>query len=255
MERPTDTLAAQAAAFAALFRELNWIGGNAPEAEVLAGISDTALIELAKRIGSMANLVDAVGARVAGEFAARSVRGGEEPLAKRLGEKNAPIAVAALGHIPVHRAAEWCTVGEQLGVRRTLTGDPLPDPHPSVAAALDAGAMSADAAGLILETLRAVADTAEPDRIAAWEDLLVSEAVTEPLALKQACRAVLAYADPDGVEPREEELRAKAQTRVIQRRNGMTAFLTEADPESAGLILAALDARTSPRRPVRFVDP
>src|SRR5437763_1045498 len=70
--------------------------------------------------------------------------------------------------------------------------------------------------------------------------------------LGRVCKHYLAHADPDGVREREADLVEKAGTRVINRRNGMVAILTEADPESAGYLITAMDARTSPRREVRF---
>src|SRR3712207_1943794 len=109
VERPTELLAQQAMALAERLTELNWAGQSTTDREVADGLTDGALIEAIERIGAVANLVDAVGSTLAGVFAARSERGGEEPLAKRLGERSAPIAVAAIGHIAVRRAVEWCT--------------------------------------------------------------------------------------------------------------------------------------------------
>ncbi len=219
-------------------------------------MTDATLLECLEQLGALANLVGAVGARLAGEFAARSQQDVAEPLAKRLGNRTAPVGVAAIAHVSAGAAADWCRVGEQLRVRRTLTGDVLPEQHPAVAAAVDSGSVCTEGAALILSTLQAVADKAgDPERLTAWEEFLVQEALAESVAgLRQACRALLVHADPGGVEPREQELRAKAETRVIKRRDGMTAILTEADPESAGWILTALDARTAPRREVRFDD-
>src|SRR4051794_28250372 len=112
--------------------------------EALGGLDDTALIEVVRRVGVLTNLGDAVGSAAAGVFADRSRRGDEESLAKRLGERSAPVAVAALAHVSVRRSVDWCTVGQALGVRRALVGEVLPDEHPLVAGALDSGAIGAE---------------------------------------------------------------------------------------------------------------
>ncbi len=255
VERPTDTLAAQAAALAQRVAELAWAGEAASLAEVADGLTDAALIECLERVGSLSNLVDAIGSRLAGVFTARSARDGEEPLAKRLGSRSAPLAVAAVAHVSTGTATGWCQIGDQLRLRRSLTGELLPEPHPVTAAALETGSIGADAASLILDTLGTVADQADPERLTAWEEFLVGEALTESsTGLRQACRALIAHADPDGIQPREEELRAKAGVRILTRRDGITRYLIDADPESDGWLRTALDARTAPRREVRSTD-
>ncbi|WP_210479120.1 HNH endonuclease signature motif containing protein [Naasia sp. SYSU D00948] len=255
MERPTDTLAQQAAALAELVREAAWAGEEASLAEVADGLTDRALIDCLERLGALVNLADAVGSRLAGVLAQRSERDSAEPLAKRLGARSAPLAVAA-AHVSVSRAAEWCKVGRALAVRRSLTGDPLPSLHESVAAALDTGAICSDAARMIVETITQVAPRALPEKVQAWEAFLVNETLENGTArLGQACRAVIARADDDAVELREEELRARAGLKVVKRRDGLTRLVVDADPESAGWLVAALDARTAPRREVRFTDP
>src|SRR4051794_37485262 len=121
MTNPSDALAEQAAAFAARVAELAVPGGDDALAQVLDGTSDAVLRELVERLGPLSRLVDAVAARIGGEFAARSARGLEDPLARRLGEKSAPAAIAAIAHVPVSRAAEWCRTGQALAPRRALT--------------------------------------------------------------------------------------------------------------------------------------
>jgi hypothetical protein len=177
VERPTDLLAQHAIALAERLADLNWVGDAAPLREVADGLTDAALIEAIERVGALANLVDAVGSTLAGVFAARSARGGEEPLAKRLGERSAPIAVAALGHVSVRRAGEWSTVGQALGIRRSLSGEVLPELHPVVSAAFDSGGIGIDAAGLITETLAAITPHRDLDQFARDEQFLVENAL------------------------------------------------------------------------------
>src|SRR3954454_2972756 len=149
MGNPVGTLAEQALSLDQLLLETGDAGDPGRLRELLAGLDETALIEVLRRVGAIANLVDAVGSAAAGVFADRSRRGDEESLAKRLGERSAPVAVAALAHVSMRRAVEWCTVGQGLGVRRSLVGETLPAAHPLLAETLDSGAISAEAAELV----------------------------------------------------------------------------------------------------------
>ncbi|MCU1569667.1 MAG: hypothetical protein JWR33_408, partial [Naasia sp.] len=132
MKRSSDALAEHSAALAQRVAELASAGDGASLAEVVAGAPDADLVSLIDEVGTLAHLVDALAARLSGEFAARSSRAVEEPLAKRLGERSAAAAVAAITLMPVGRAADWCSVGQELAVRRTLAGEPLPSSHPGV---------------------------------------------------------------------------------------------------------------------------
>jgi hypothetical protein len=253
MEMITATLAERALGLDQRLVEAAGSGDRGRIREVLEGLDDAGLIAVIRAAGVLANLVDAVGSAGAGVFAARSGRGDEESLAKRLGERSAPIAVAALSRVSVRRAMEWCTVGQALGVRRSLLGGELPSAYPVLAGALDSGAIGAEAAELVVDTLTAIGPKRDAGQLGSDEAFLVEAArVQTSQGLARICKSYLAHADPDGVQEREAELVEKAGTRVIQRRSGMVGILTEADPESAGFILTALEARTSPRREVRF---
>src|SRR3954452_22124353 len=176
MKRPSDLLAEHAAAFAQRVAELAWAGDSASLSEVASGSSDADVLALVGEIGNLVNLADAVAADVAGVVAARSVRGGEEPLANGVGEKSAAAAVAATAGVPVGRAGDWCRVGQALAPRLTLTGDPLPALHPAVAAAFDAGQLSLEAARLVLDTLTTLSPRLGLDELQARERFLVEEA-------------------------------------------------------------------------------
>src|SRR4051794_25652012 len=110
MQRSTDTLAEEAFALAARVRE-QALNGAGALADVVAGLSEADLLEGAARVGVLRTLIEAAGARFAGETAIRSARGVTEPLAKRLGEKSAPALIAAISNVPVGRALAWCGVG------------------------------------------------------------------------------------------------------------------------------------------------
>lgn len=255
MERPSDTLAKQAAGLAEKVTELAWAGEAAALSEVIAGSTDTALLELASRVGALANLVDAVAVRVSGEIAARSARDVEEPLAKRLGERSAAMVVASTAHIPPTRAADWCRLGQQLAPRRSLTGEPLPHRFETVEAALDAGLLGADAARIIIGTLGQIEEHTTPQQLADAEEFLLSQVGV--LTIPQLARlgnGMRDYWDPDGAAPREEALRARSGMRIIELGNGLVRHVIDAHPEATGWLRAAIDARLAPRREVRFSD-
>src|SRR4051794_36385248 len=175
--------------------------------EALGGLDDTALIEVVRRVGVLTNLGDAVGSAAAGVFADRSKRGDEESLAKRLGERSAPIAVAALAHVSVRRAVEWCTVGQALSPRRSLVGETLPQAYPGVSEALDSGAVGTEAAELIVDPLATIAPKRDAGQLAGDEAFLVEAALVQTTqGLSRICKSYVAHADPDGVAEREADL-------------------------------------------------
>lgn len=253
MERPSDTLVAQAAALARRITDLAWAGDAASLGEVVAGVTDAALMELARRVGRLSNLMDAVATRVSGEVAARSARDVVEPLAKGLGESSAAAAVAAAGNVPVSRAADWCKVGQRLAARRTLSGDPLPGAHPAVAEALDAGRFGVEAAGIITAGLAQFAPFSTLDQAAKDERFLVEQAaILTATQLAGLCRTIRDRYDADGSPGREEGIRRRAGVTILARPDGLTSYHILTDPEGAGFLNAAFDARTNPRR-VHFV--
>src|SRR5215218_2464419 len=81
-----------------------------------------------------------------------------------------------------------------------------------------------------------------------------SRAALVPVAdLRGVARSVIDHIDTDGIEPREEALRQQSFLKVWQK-DGLLQGRFAADPESGGFLLTALDARTAPRREVRFAD-
>jgi hypothetical protein len=251
VERPTDTLATLAAELAQRVAGMNCAGADASLAEVLDGVTDSDLMRLAEEFGPIKNLIDAIGARVSGVVGARSSRGGEEPLAKRLGERTAAAAIAAVTGVAVVEAADWCRVGEALATRRSLSGDTLPCPHPSVAAALDAGTLCLESARLILETLTEIAPRQSADQLLERERFLVGEAgIVGVAGLRRLCQRLVDLVNPDGVLEREEDARTLNTAKVIHRRNGRYGYVWDTDAEHHGIAQAATTARTSPRRPV-----
>lgn len=255
MTSPTDLLAQQSAVLAEKVTGLFGSSPESPLAAVLTGASDSALLDILGAIGQNARLLDAVGARIAGELTRRSARTESEPLAKRLGEKSAIHLISARTGLGTSRSVDWSRTGSRLAPRVTLIGEPLPAEYPLVSAALDEGDLSLDQARGILDALSAIKPHVDLDKLAWLQEFLVGQAALLPASdLMRLCRVLPDRYNPDGVEPREEELRTLAGVKLIQRRNGMLRLIADLDPESGGYVKTALDARTAPRRQVGFLD-
>jgi hypothetical protein len=255
MTSPIALLAQQATLLAAKVGGLIVDGSDIPLTEVLSGTTDTALLDLLTSIGDGARLLDAVGARVAGEIARRSAREQQEPLAKRLGEKSTANLIASRTGLDISRSIDWSRIGTRLAPRTTLGGQALPFEYPLVAGALDEGDLSLDQARVILDALAAIKPHVDLEELGRLEEFLVGRAVLLSVSdLMKFCRVLPDKFNPDAIEPREEELRALADARLIHRRNGMLRLITDFDPEAAGYLNAALDARMAPRRQVGFLN-
>ncbi|WP_207453832.1 HNH endonuclease signature motif containing protein [Herbiconiux sp. SYSU D00978] len=226
-----------------------------PLDQLLQSADDATLMLVLRQVGDLLRSADALLARAAGEVEGRSGRDREDPLARRMGEKSAVALVASVTGIDVRRAGDASGVGVAVRPRRALLGDALEAERSTIGAALDDGALSLEAARLVASTLDHVERHESLERVDECERMLVKHATELPVSdLSKVCRHVRDHVDPDGAEPREEVLRAQVRFKKTQQRDGMTRWLIEADPESAGFITAALDARTSPKRRLRFVD-
>ena len=255
MDTPTDLLAQQPSLLAEKVAQVLTPVTDASLAEVLTGTTDTALLDLLTSLGDGARLLDAVGARIAGEIARRSAREQEEPLAKRLGEKSGADLISSRTGLGMSRSADWSRIGTRLAPRTALGGQALPPEYPLVAEALDEGELSLDQARVLLDALVAIRPYVDLEELSQVEAFLVGRAVLLSVSdLMKLCRVLPDEFNPDGIEPREGELRALAGARLIHRRNAMLRLITDFDPEAAGYLNAALDARMAPRRQVGFVD-
>ncbi|MDM4762148.1 DUF222 domain-containing protein [Galbitalea sp. SE-J8] len=216
-----------------------------------AAMDDGAVLAATALAGDLRRLADAVGVQLASAVVERSEAGDADSLARRHGARSAGTLVAEKARIDAGTAAAWCAVGAATAPRVSLLGERLPDPHPPVADALTAGSISASAARQIITTLNECAVAA--DDAVALESVLVDHARTlEPRDLARLCTEVRSRYAPEGAEAREAALRARRGLRVTQLPDGMTRWTIDSDPESTGFLLTALDARTAPRRAVRF---
>lgn len=150
---------------------------------------------------------------------------------------------------------DWETVAEAIVPRSSLQGEALPCAREAVGAAVLSGSITARAASTIIVGVRRVSH-ADPDALTAVESALVEYAgsVTSR-ELQRLVRTLPERFDPDGAEQREEVLRRRASVSVRQLPDGITRLIADLHPEAAGFVLTALDARTSPRRLPRFIDP
>ena len=206
-------------------------------------------------VGDARQLLDALGAELAGQVAVRSPGFTEDSIARQLGEKSAAAAVATLARVEPSEARDWCVAGQAVAPRTSLQGEVLPHRYPYVAPALLSGALSPRIVRSIVEALGAVSVRVSPDELLEVESVLVEHASwLRTRDVDRLCRQVIDRFDPDGVEPREDELRAQSGIKVIRGRDGLITWIMKMHPEAAGFLTTAVDARTAPRREVTFAD-
>ncbi|MGN6325219.1 DUF222 domain-containing protein [Pseudolysinimonas sp.] len=197
----------------------------------LAALDDRQLLDRQRALALDRRRLDAELAAVAAEIAHRSRRElGHEGLAQRLGARTAERLVQQVARVSAHDAGVMVRVGGLSG---------------PVAAAVSAGSLSLDAADVI----RAV-------QTPALEEQLIRDAGSlPPDRLAAHARRLRDDLDRAGVAEREAELRERRYLHLTPQADGMTRVSGLLDPESAAVVAAAVDAATSPRRGVRFVDP
>ena len=232
-----------------------WVGALPPfglldsdDVSVLVGqMDDGGLLALLDRVTALGRRVDALTAALAGEVAERSPVGSRmEGLAHRSGFSSPGRLVAASTGGHVARAAVMAAVGKGTARRRSLVGEVLPAVHPHVAAVLQAGAISVEAAHLIMGMLDGLGSRVAPDRVDAAEEMLAEKATRFSLdQVLELVKRMEAHLDPDGVEPREEVLRAGRSLTVREDKAGRLQLRGSFDPETGAPIKAALEAYVS----------
>ena len=224
------------------------------EAGALALLPDEDFTALLGSLGEVRRAVDSIGAELAAELERRSAVA-ETSLSRRLGERSPAVAISRLTGIDPLEAQDWCSAGVATAARLSVTGEVLPPRYQAVADHLAGAVLTPRAARLIVGALDAVALRAAPEEVAGVEQVFLDYApglTTRELA--RLCRQVIDRFDPDGAEPREDALRAQSGITVIRGRDGLITWIVKMHPEAAGLLTAAVDARTAPRRSPSFVD-
>lgn len=165
---------------------------------------------------------------------------GPESLAKQQGFRTPAKLIAATTGVSTGDAVRLVKVGEATAPRTDLIGSRLPARYPLVREALASGALSAQAAALIIALLERCRVAAGVERIAEGERMLTAAA--EGLALDDVRKLIVraeAWLDPDGVEPRAEEQRGRRSLTIFER-DGMVHLNAQLDAETAAPIVTAI---------------
>ncbi len=214
-----------------------------------AALSDAEVIEAQRLLGELRRAADAHSARVAAVIAHRSRRElGHSGLAQRLGARTPQELVQKVTGVGRREAGTLVRVGGLMDVVAPAPeAPPVPGWLGSIGAAVSAGRLSVEAAGVIRSAL---ADSPSPERVlvdAAAELIEVAAAVGVD-RLATLARQLRDALDAEGVAAREHELREMRYVRLYPLPSGMTRITGELDPESAAQVRAVVDAATSPRR-------
>ncbi len=231
---------------------------------------DDVLLDHQRRIAASVRLLEVAAATVAAEIAHRSRRElGYLGLAQKHGARTPEALVQSITGASGSTARRLIRVGTMVTELSAHDGDPafrVSEPWLDVAVrAAGAGVISAEA----LEAIRCglgvpSGDPSIPsdgdvtaESLAAAASLLTAIANDVSLdRLAARAREQRDQLDAAGVAAREEQRRDRRYLRLFPQGDGMTRIVGLLDPESAAVLVAAVDAATSPRRGgPRFVDP
>ncbi|WP_349899587.1 HNH endonuclease signature motif containing protein [Parafrigoribacterium soli] len=263
MARFTDSLAAMAAAAAALPRD----------SVTLAALSDEELLGMSEALADIGRRVGPSAAAVAGEIARRSTRQhGFDGLAQRTGFRTPEHLVQSLTGSTSREAGRLVRTGliiheAELVTTCEKTGEVPPElTRPwlvTVGQAIAAGNISIDAAEAIRAGLGEPGEHISADALAEAATSLVDTATrhvddtasaggtagtlnADQLLIR--ARALRDDLDEVGIADRERARRQARSFRRFRRPDGMTAYRLLADPENAAYLDGIYDALTSPRR-------
>lgn len=139
---------------------------------------------------------------------------------------------------------------QQLGPRRSLTGEPLPPSVPVAAAAVRAGEISAAHVGVLLDTMREIPDELPVGVRESVEQNLVGAArEMEPGRVRAVGQRILAHLDPDGSRPREEQQQRLRGLVERPGRDGTWHWELRLTPQCRAAWRAVLDALSRPGGP------
>lgn len=210
-------------------------------------MNDGGLVTVTDAIAQLRRDADALMVRVAAEVGRRSgPEFGTEGLAKKNGFHDPTRLVASATGGSTGEAARFIAVGTATASRQDFSGTKRPARHPHVAAGLEAGLISLDAAGAITTMLDRVAPRADAATAERIERILAERAAELPLhLLLRAVKEAEARLDQDGAEPRDEERWLDRSLTIREDRNGVVHFIARLDPESAAPVKAAIEALVS----------
>lgn len=219
--------------------------------------TDADLLQVMGVLEALGRLVDSRRTALAGEVAERSrAELGDQRLSARRGCRSAAELVERVTQASGAKARRRILVGTATRVRAGLTGEPAEAMFPQVAAALAAGELGADAAGMIIRELDRARSVADPLRFAVAETTLVAEATGHgdggPVRctadeLRVQAQAWTAFLDPDGPEPADERAMRRRGLRLGRARDGLIPVSGELMPEVAAKLNRLFDAHLAPR--------
>ncbi|TFV95382.1 HNH endonuclease signature motif containing protein [Leifsonia flava] len=210
-------------------------------------MSGSGLVSVTDALTRLRRTTDALLVRAAGEVGRRSgPEFGTEGLAKKNGFSTPTRLLASSTGGSTGEAARLLAVGAATASRQDFSGQARPARHPHVAAALDAGLISVDAAGAITGMLDRVAPRADAAVVEGIEKILAERAAELPLSLLlRVIKQAEARLDPDGADLRDEERWLGRSLTIRENRHGMTELTARLDPESASLVTTAIEALVS----------
>ncbi|MBK4346184.1 HNH endonuclease signature motif containing protein [Lacisediminihabitans changchengi] len=209
----------------------------------LEALSADEFLALTADLRSVRRALDHAQTQVAGELAHRSAPHlGGDGIARRAGHSRPGLFLAELWQLTSAEGVRLCEVGEATRAATAVDGSALPARYPAIGEALATGAVSADAAAVIVHELEQAAPRCSADARLAGERALVDHA--PGLTVKQVAgiaRHVRDHLDQDGAEPRDVIRRHRRSLTMVQLPDGMTRFVWTMPPETAGLVRAGID--------------
>jgi 5-methylcytosine-specific restriction protein A len=204
-------------------------------------LSREQLVAVNDAIGVLQRRLSAVQVEVAAGIARESrPELGAGSLAKQQGFRSPAALIAATTGVSTGEASRLVAVGEATAPRADLLGARLPAKYPRVREALASGALSAQAAALIIGVLERCRVAAGLVRVAEGERVLVDAAAGLALdAVRKLVVRAEAWLDPDGVPPRDEERRSRRSVTMFER-DGMLHLNAVLDAESAAPVVTAV---------------
>ncbi|HET6877626.1 MAG TPA: DUF222 domain-containing protein, partial [Jatrophihabitans sp.] len=218
-------------------------GVDALLTENLAGLDSASVVELLSEVEVQRRRLDAADTRLICESQSRW-RAGD------YGQASTTDLLTQSLRVSSRSARARVKRADELGPRRTVTGEPLPPLFPQVATALAAGAISAEHADTIRRQLAELDHIPglDPAALDIAEKVLVEAAHHEQPKIVAMMGAQLRdRLDPDGREPREEELERHRDFNLADTANGWAKVTGNVSPELAAVLRAIFDELAAPQ--------
>lgn len=232
------------------------LGVTVSSVDALDAAPPSAVLSAIDSLGDLARIIDSLGAVLSAHVTHRVQTDAAfrlEALGRETGGRPASDLFRDRTMLDPDVLRDWQTIGDGIAPRVSLQGEPLPCRHEAVSAAVLAGELGARAGAIIVRGLDTVAPFADLDTLEALEGTLVGCAGTVTnRQLARILRELPDRFDVAGADDREERLRARASVTLRELPSGLTRLIADLHPEAAGLVRAALDAHTAPRRQPTF---